>query len=51
MGIKTIMNSREIIIIASGYNKAKAIEGSIETSFTYVSRFCFTKSSKSLFRY
>ena len=36
MGIKTIMNSREIIIIASGYNKAKAIEGSIENPVSHM---------------
>ena len=36
IGIKTIMDSNEVIIIASGYNKAKAIEGSIENPISHI---------------
>ena len=36
IGIQTIMNSREIIIIASGYNKANAIESSIEKPMSHM---------------
>lgn len=36
IGIQTIMNSKEILIIASGYNKAKAIEASIEKPISHM---------------
>jgi len=36
IGIKTIMKSKEVLIVASGFNKARAIEGSIEKPISHM---------------